>query len=794
MTIEHLSTSQFAGILDMEVPLAEGINVIYGKNESGKSTFVNLLSRTLFQRVRFDSRTVKDKEFRELYFPSTRKGNGETGDYVDGRVKIGTKEGVYTLTKKWGEEPNSRLVMPDGSKLDQQQKVDAILREVLLYGEGVYADLLFSSQRNTDASLQAILDASVKTDAKQEIVNVVSQAFAESDGIAMDDIKQAIDDNIKRLAGKHWDTERGLPESKIGRWAKDRGEVLEAYYALEDAREHLRQISSLEEEVDRCTADYLKKDADICKAEDAYNKFNSLFGRLAVRTEKEKTVERLADDLRKYRELITAWPKLEDTLRHARALQSEKESRELLDRYEAAQKIKRELDGLDRSLIEMPCPSRDEIQAVRAAQREIATLTNRLSGMNLAAALEMLGDNIVEIRSLCTGQPLDISDGDFAITEAVRITVPGVMELQLAPADVDVERIGREIRGKKEIVSAIQEKYQVDSLETLEELAQKILEIRNQADSITNRLQLALGGDTYQEIEAAAKKITAAVRNREVIASDIRSLCDTDQIDSYIVAVETKIEGYTSEYGSIDELRAKAGDAEKSLKRERETIDSMEDIPDEYCDISDPQNYLNRLRDDWDAAREAKDKVFEKKIAATKELENCQLGLSEDPLITVENAERIFEERQALLVHWQHIAEVFTQKKEEIAINPMRDIAESFTRNLRIISDGRISSEFPEADKLNMSIYSKDRLLDYGKLSEGTKETVSLAFRLAALDHLFPEGGGIIVLDDPLTDMDEERAAQSCELIKDCATRHQVIFLTCRREYLDVLGGNVISL
>lgn len=104
----------------------------------------------------------------------------------------------------------------------------------------------------------------------------------------MDDIKQAIDDNIKRLAGKHWDAERGLPESKIGRWAKDRGEVLEAYYALEDARKHLRQISSLEEEVDRYTADYLKKDADICNAEDAYNKFNSHFGRLAVRTEKEE--------------------------------------------------------------------------------------------------------------------------------------------------------------------------------------------------------------------------------------------------------------------------------------------------------------------------------------------------------------------------------------------------------------------------------------------------------------------------------------------------------------------------
>ena len=124
----------------------------------------------------------------------------------------------------------------------------------------------------------------------------------------------------------------------------------------------------------------------------------------------------------------------------------------------------------------------------------------------------------------------------------------------------------------------------------------------------------------------------------------------------------------------------------------------------------------------------------------------------------------------------------------------MQDIADSFIRYLSIISAGRVSSEFPEANKLDMKIYSNDNQLDFRKLSEGTKETVSLAFRLAVLDHLFPEGGGIIVFDDPFTDMDAERAAQSCELIKECASRHQVIFLTCREDYLGILNGNNIRL
>ena len=84
-------------------------------------------------------------------------------------------------------------------------------------------------------------------------------------------------------------------------------------------------------------------------------------------------------------------------------------------------------------------------------------------------------------------------------------------------------------------------------------------------------------------------------------------------------------------------------------------------------------------------------------------------------------------------------------------------------------------------------------MLDFDHLSDGTKGTVYLAFRLAVLDHLFPEGGGVIVLDDPLNDMDADRVKQSCKLIRAAAQRHQVIFLTCREEYISQLGGNLVN-
>ena len=71
MRITNISCTQFAGVRDRSVALTDGINVIYGKNESGKSTLVNLISRTLFQDARLDKRS--DKDFIDNYFPLPKR-------------------------------------------------------------------------------------------------------------------------------------------------------------------------------------------------------------------------------------------------------------------------------------------------------------------------------------------------------------------------------------------------------------------------------------------------------------------------------------------------------------------------------------------------------------------------------------------------------------------------------------------------------------------------------------------------------------------------------------------------
>lgn len=132
--------------------------------------------------------------------------------------------------------------------------------------------------------------------------------------------------------------------------------------------------------------------------------------------------------------------------------------------------------------------------------------------------------------------------------------------------------------------------------------------------------------------------------------------------------------------------------------------------------------------------------------------------------------------------------------KEQLEGNPMEDIEDKFREYLSAISDGNIELQGID-EKMSANLSRGNNKLAYDILSNGTKDTISLAFRLAMLEHLYPEGGGIAVFDDAFTEMDPKRVGQSCRLIEKFAEKKQVIFITCDDKYSGLMkSDNIIKM
>lgn len=122
----------------------------------------------------------------------------------------------------------------------------------------------------------------------------------------------------------------------------------------------------------------------------------------------------------------------------------------------------------------------------------------------------------------------------------------------------------------------------------------------------------------------------------------------------------------------------------------------------------------------------------------------------------------------------------------------MASIENKFWEYLEIITEGSLHLNNID-EQMSVQIASGAHALTYDILSEGTKDTISLAFRLAMLEHLYPEGEGLAIFDDPFSDMDSKRVEQACKLIQKFAEKNQVIFISCDSKYKNYMSGNVIS-
>ncbi|MBR3251914.1 MAG: AAA family ATPase, partial [Erysipelotrichaceae bacterium] len=176
MKINKIETEAFAGIQDRELEFDDGINLIVGENETGKSTIVDLIYNMFFQTT--NTKRNKDRSFLNLYFPN--KDSEFSGDFINGKVVFENDKGKFTLEKEWNDDGGeTKLTTPDKTKIKNAEQVEEIIDKELRYGKGVFNELIFSSQKRDLSIIRSLLDGDDDNDVlstKDELSSIVAKA------------------------------------------------------------------------------------------------------------------------------------------------------------------------------------------------------------------------------------------------------------------------------------------------------------------------------------------------------------------------------------------------------------------------------------------------------------------------------------------------------------------------------------------------------------------------------------------------------------------------------------------
>ena len=796
MRIRQVECDQFAGLTSKEIEFDKGLNVVIGDNESGKSTLIDLIYQLLFKDIKIDGRS--DSDFIDKYFP--KKASGPQGDVIDGVIIFDTPTGTYKLKKEWEKgEGVCRLTLPNGTSIKGNTAINEILTGELKHRAGVYSEIVFASQKRKQIAIESVMSSLGKkadslSDTRSDLTSTLTQAALETGGVSVDKLEKAIKKNMDELIGR-WNWEADAPEGGPKRasfrnaWSNGAGLIVKAYYAADEIRSKQKDAENAERsvEAEKSAIQALQTKKKEVEAErTSFQKFSGLLGQRSLLV---SSVEDLNAKIKEQSEAFEKWPGIKRNIEKARELQEKQKQAQVRALYLKAEPVQKEYFEIRNELGKLKEIDSSDIKNLRDLITKKQKEEAKFAGINLVARIKELHSDEVKITAVASGEVLDLSKGEVPISEAVDINVPGVLDMQLVPKGVDVESVKKSLNYCQTEIKAVLAKYDVSSLDELQEKSDEYSELKQKAEIIKLNIDRILGNESWEDLQTANDAVPAEIETEAEIKRMIVDLCGLKSVDSFIGGLESTLLEYGKKYKSTDSLK----DSIETLKNDKDTkqkkISSMDEIPEKYRGIHDPDQYDEDLQEEIEK--------YESQIMVHYEkLREAERGLGDKS--AEEYSDDLQDKESALLArkteyeHWLNIYSVFCKLKGQTGGNPIENIERSFREYLRVITNGTLLLNSID-EQMSVQLASGSNALTYGILSDGTKDTISLAFRLAMLEHLYPEGDGLAVFDDPFTNMDTKRVEQSCRLIQKFAEKNQVIFVTCDPKYKDYLPGNIIT-
>jgi len=795
--------------------MADGLNLIVGPNEMGKSTLFAALQAVLFERHRSQAQTVRS------FQPAGHEGAAPRvalNFEIDGRR--------HRIEKRFLRRASAELALPDGRHLHgevAEEALDGLLasgggngqaggRRGAAEALGIWS-LLWVGQGQSfvlpemapaaRGTLQTVLEA--------EVGEVLG---GDHGALLIRSIEQALHELVYKT---------GRPRGRY-RETDEARQALEAEIAELDARRadlerDLNELDGVRAEYERVRAD---QSADVAAAEliELMERRDQLMVRRAEIGEAEA-------DLKEKR----------TALEHAEAEQARRRAlREAVLAAEAEHRAAAAIEaGAGDAAVEAERLAGEQVGKVERLQATFDAAGNHHRGLQrLAHAVRQRDDARAALRAAASevvldldpaaldrvrlaGRVLDQPGGSLRIVDPLEIEIAGIGRITVRPVVPDRRRLQSSLRDAERRIA---EELKALGLRPPSPGARQLefdLAAGAPPAGATGGLGAAGAGASWPEAGVVENALAEADRRIDALLSQLR------QARSDLAASGA---GHREKSEARSRAIARREHAERDLERLRSDLAEAEQLADEAAlaeralalrgDVEVREQCVRQLHEQ---APQPSIEELEQRIAELKGAGERRAGTLHEQELAME---RLRARIQALAGSGldERLASARRRCDElERECAKYRREAEALELLLRVLREAErdakvrylgplvrrirpyLEALFPGADlevdeTFRITAVAREGGAEpFDRLSEGTREQIAVLTRLAFAELLADQGRpAVVVLDDALVFSDDQRIERMFEILSRAAAKLQIIVLTCRERVFQDLAAHRLRL
>ena len=800
MILKSIALTPFGGLTDAQLNFKPGLNVIHGPNEAGKSTIFNALQRVLFTPAHLTP-AVFGKEM-ESFLPL------EGGDTIVVSLCLGLNGDTYALKRTWGATKSAEFTLPGGSLITDEDAIQERLISLLPAKEGTFKTVLMTYQSGLPKTIEELEDESIQT-----LSTILRRAVFETDGVSVDQFRQNIESEYTAYYSR-WDRERGRPESDR-RYKMNVGKILQAHYGLEDKQMALKEARSYEAELDEINGEintcietietieaYIKKNErgveDARQRQSLNDRLDAINARMEIHQKDNRDWPVAESEVIRIKALLPGLEEKEDALALEQKMAIKQGERNQLRRqFELVEKRRQELEDAKQATQQTPKLTDNDLQELRITDAKLNELKASVTAGKLSVRLLAKSALSVLVQEgLSEPQPHEIGSGEHISYDeggGVKISHQD-WEIDISSGESNFDALVQEFEETNRHLTALLEQHGVENIDEAISVNKDYMTSLQSVNSAENNLEVALAGETYEELKVKVTEIgtTEDSRDLDSILEELHNV--RDEISGHKRSLEQnqeRIQELIDTYGSSNQLLLKLAEEVKNEKETQEKIENLVPLPDGVDDVDsfiemyeEKQAELTEMNDhNRDLLIQRADLEKNEPELSAEELDNRLVELAE-------NFEKINKRGEAVA----RIKDLTDRLMEEMDSNTYKGLAGDLERYVASMTENRYAQIDMEESIPRGFVRQDDVKLPYDLLSAGTRDVLALSLRLAMANHFLMDANGMLMLDDPLVDLDPRRQEKAADAFRDFAEQKQVIIFTCHPHHAELLGGNRIEL